>query len=582
MNPLYKFTEKMGSLMSSVQSTPATGMSGLQNLGNTCYLNSALQCLLHSKVIGGVLRSLKLEHMEFTKTECNSKGKVLNNFIRLWNRMRSGEAVINPKEFRNEFVYFNRFFDNYKQQDAQEALSGILDVLHEDLNLIKKKIYVEDPDIFREHLMEKPWMDFAEDAWQRHLNRNHSLIQERCHGLLFSRVKCKTCGHFSIRFDPFSILSVSLPRNASRITLHDVLDEFLYPEKLEGDDRWYCSKCKTHRDAEKYMRLVRTPDLLIIHFKRFDVGSMYNLRKNDTTITFDVNESIDLKPYFLEHDTLFDRERLSTKLFPYPMTNSQYHITSILNHHGSSLNFGHYTSFVFNEIASSWQHCDDQNVRSVKEQDVNLLGGKTAYLVFLERNISPERVPNSSKLNPPLPRSLPSSSSSLPSTSSISSRQPMVASGPIPLPPPSSRFRSGTIQRIQPPTSSSLYSTNLPGSLPQEPSSSFDFRTRPASAMRREDSLPPRRTEISRGRTPVNNHFYRMNRDDSTAAGVRSAKSVAPIYRTATQEAYGFGYHSKFDQTPTHTFSSGASSNQASNFTDGTPHSNMSNRYLRR
>ena len=94
------------------------------------------------------------------------------------------------------------------QHDSQEFLSRLIDGLHEDLNLIKKKPYIEGKDYSADDngpaLARQFWVDF--------LRRNYSKLIELFYGQFFSQVECPKCGKKSVRYDPFELISLPLPK----------------------------------------------------------------------------------------------------------------------------------------------------------------------------------------------------------------------------------------------------------------------------------------------------------------------------------------------------------------------------------
>ena len=94
----------------------------------------------------------------------------------------------------------------YGQQDSQELLSYLLDGLHEDLNRVIDKPFVEIKEDDN-----RPDEIVAEESWNNHLKRNRSRIQELMHGQFKSRLDCPDCKKISITFDPFMMISLPIP-----------------------------------------------------------------------------------------------------------------------------------------------------------------------------------------------------------------------------------------------------------------------------------------------------------------------------------------------------------------------------------
>lgn len=120
------------------------GLCGLTNLGNTCFMNSAVQCLSNCVTL------TKYFVNDFYKNELNKenplgmRGEIADAYAGLMHQMWSGKySVISPRQFKTAVGRFAPQFSGYQQQDSQELMAFLLDGLHEDLNRIKKKPYVE-------------------------------------------------------------------------------------------------------------------------------------------------------------------------------------------------------------------------------------------------------------------------------------------------------------------------------------------------------------------------------------------------------------------------------------------------------
>ncbi|CAH1392970.1 unnamed protein product [Nezara viridula] len=185
------------------------GICGLYNLGNTCYMNSVLQCLSNSfPVTNYFLEGRHLQELNVTNP-LGMGGEIARSYGELIHNLWSGRySSANPLHFKVQVGKFNPQFCGCAQHDAQELLTFLLDGLHEDLNRIANKPYIPNKDYQGEedHV-------FALESWKNYKLRNDSIIVDNFHGLLKSRVICPHCEYLSVAFDPFSSLSLPLPIN---------------------------------------------------------------------------------------------------------------------------------------------------------------------------------------------------------------------------------------------------------------------------------------------------------------------------------------------------------------------------------
>ncbi|CAN8252528.1 unnamed protein product [Cochlearia groenlandica] len=187
------------------------GLTGLQNLGNTCFMNSSLQCLAHSpKLVDFFLaeysREINLDNPLGMKGEIAlAFGDLLRS---LW---APGASTMAPRTFKAKLARFAPQFSGFNQHDSQELLAFLLDGLHEDLNRVKKKPYVEAKDGDG-----RPDEEVADEYWQNHMARNDSIIVDVCQGQYKSTLVCPICKKVSIMFDPFMYLSLPLPCTSMR------------------------------------------------------------------------------------------------------------------------------------------------------------------------------------------------------------------------------------------------------------------------------------------------------------------------------------------------------------------------------
>ncbi|XP_067864309.1 ubiquitin carboxyl-terminal hydrolase 32 isoform X2 [Heptranchias perlo] len=186
------------------------GATGLSNLGNTCFMNSSIQCVSNTQPLTRYFISGRHLYELNRANPLGMKGHMAKCYGDLIQELWSGtQKNIAPLKLRWTIAKYAPRFNGFQQQDSQELLAFLLDGLHEDLNRVHDKPYVELKDSDG-----RPDFEVAAEAWENHLRRNKSIVVDLFHGQLKSQVKCKTCGHISVRFDPFNFLSLPLPMDS--------------------------------------------------------------------------------------------------------------------------------------------------------------------------------------------------------------------------------------------------------------------------------------------------------------------------------------------------------------------------------
>ncbi|KAI3822679.1 hypothetical protein L1987_10274 [Smallanthus sonchifolius] len=205
-------------LASSFSKPYQLGFTGLYNLGNTCFMNSAIQCLVHTPqlvdyFLGDFRKDLNFEN------PLGMNGKLALAFGDLLRQLWTPDATsVGPRAFKSTLAGFAPQFSGYNQHDSQEFLAFLLDGLHEDLNRVKIKPYNEIKDV--DGISDKV---VADEHWRNHLARNNSIIVDLCQGQYRSTLICPLCKKHSVTFDPFLYASLPLPSTTMRAMTLTVL-----------------------------------------------------------------------------------------------------------------------------------------------------------------------------------------------------------------------------------------------------------------------------------------------------------------------------------------------------------------------
>ena len=184
---------------------------GLQNLGNSCYLNSIVQCMSHMKPLTSFFLSGAYESQLNEEAVFGTKGRMVHEYASLLQNLWFGDKqVIYPKSFKSLLGKLNNDWAGAAQQDSTEVMLYILDKLHEDLNRVKKKPYVEKGEGDGSNCLE-----VAAEEWKKSYLREDSEVRDIIGGLYRSRLLCPECGKESVSFEPFCDIQVELKLTSS-------------------------------------------------------------------------------------------------------------------------------------------------------------------------------------------------------------------------------------------------------------------------------------------------------------------------------------------------------------------------------
>ena len=208
------------SKLTDFNSSSRKGLVGLQNLGNTCFMNTSLQCIANCYELS--MYFLK----DYYKKDINvdnpigTQGVLAHSYATLVKNLYYGDnQVYVPRNFKRAIATFQSMFTGYQQHDTQEFLNYLLDGLHEDLNRVLKKPLVskdESKNVVDSVKSKNEWIGF--------LRRNQSVLVDLLYGQYKSTITCP-CSNISTTFDPFLSISLPLPH---KVKPYDISCYFIF------------------------------------------------------------------------------------------------------------------------------------------------------------------------------------------------------------------------------------------------------------------------------------------------------------------------------------------------------------------
>lgn len=338
------------------------GLCGLINIGNTCFLNSILQCLSHTLKLTDYFLSKKFLEDDEQSNKKKPEYKLLNSYINLLINLWDKNQLIKPKTFLDNLALYIIKYAQLQQQDSHECLIYILDKLHQALSYEVDVCIQGDPKTHQDALMKK-----SLESWKSFYENNFSHVIELFNGMSYNKITClsENCNVTEDVFEPFNCISLNIPFAESDLTVDldtCIMKHFQENEKIQS---WKCEKCNQN-GCNKNSCLWSLPNYLIIQLKRFSNTESNRLNKITKQIEFPI-EDLNLSKYIS-----------ADKNDP----NNYIYSLYAVNYHTGSLNSGHYWSCCKN-LDGNWYLFNDGHVTKFNPDTDAMF--KDAYVLFYYR-----------------------------------------------------------------------------------------------------------------------------------------------------------------------------------------------------
>ena len=311
------------------------GRSGFSNLGNSCYLNTALQALFHIQPLGEAILARGLEILEMAEPPadplwvCPKDKSVpreeldrefLASFLNLYKAYWEENCEISPVSFYRVFIRRFPAYVPFSQNDSSEVLLYIIDHLHDSL---------AQPLKVRPLFNERPTTRFeyrrllAARQWHQYFKYKTSPIVDYLTGQEHQRLQCQHCKNINHRYVTFNHLALSLNISSHRlrrtddtikkartdidhINLYNLIDRYCAKEQLDVQNQWQCDICGTKTQAYRKTTFRNLPQFLIVVLKRFSQQLDGSVVKQSTAISYPL-VNLDLNPYVTEADHILPK-----------------------------------------------------------------------------------------------------------------------------------------------------------------------------------------------------------------------------------------------------------------------------------
>jgi ubiquitin C-terminal hydrolase len=340
------------------------GIIGLKNIGNTCYLNTSVQCLSHLKKLKEYfISNLYITDLNNRFNQLKGKNllsiKITREFAKLITALWTNTISIIPKSFHEIIQSHNDQFSGYDQQDSHEILSFILDNLHEGLKY--------DVDIKFSGIIENNVDELVVESiknWKINLENEYSIIADLFFGQFINKVMSYESNsskeYLSINFEMFNMLNIPICGN----NIYDSLSKYFEKEKLES--KYLNEKTGKYIDAYRQIKIVKVPKYLIIVLKRFKTHHNGSLVKTNSYLEFPI-DNLDLSIYCEGYNSFYCNLKLIS-----------------IGCHNGNLDGGHYFC-ISRHINEKWYQYNDEHVSEININSYKEIIFNYGYILIYEK-----------------------------------------------------------------------------------------------------------------------------------------------------------------------------------------------------
>jgi ubiquitin carboxyl-terminal hydrolase 8 len=333
------------------------GLSGLSNLGNTCFINSCMQVLSHT---------YEFNHFLDDETYKNKLKKVYDSALILeWDNLRkimwTSNCIVSPGKFIKTIQKVAQLkkmeiFTGYSQNDLPEFLLFLIDSFHTSLSREIKMTISGKPENETDEIAIKCFKMI-----KNMYSKEYSEIWNLFYAVHVSEISDLETGKtLQITPEPYFMIDLPIPESNKSPSLIDCFNHYVEGEVLEGENAWYNEETKEKINIKKKIQFWSFPNILVIDFKRFNS----RFQKNQILVTFPI-DNLDLSEYVIG----------------YKKENYKYELYGVCNHSGGVMG-GHYTSYVKN-ANGKWYHFNDTNVSEVGSPESIIT--VQAYVLFYRK-----------------------------------------------------------------------------------------------------------------------------------------------------------------------------------------------------
>ena len=363
---------------------------GLNNIGSTCYMNATLQCLLHvNELITYFIKEYPNDRnlLKNKNISIETGGKISEAFYGLVNAVCEYNNIndisklngktnvtkhkrynselnnytsyesdsISPHNFKSVIGLYNPQFKKFEANDSKDLILYLLQTMHEELNY-----YGDNNNKLNNHVNQFDRAMTSNVFISNYNLHNFSIISNIFYGTLENTTKCDKCKNTIYNFQKFEFISFGMYQYSGKtFNIYEGFKNNEKPQKLRGDNQFYCSVCKQLCDADIVSKIIQPPNKLLINI--------------------DYGRNKKYKPSNIDFDEIIDITNFVNFNFGYLI---KYRIICVCTHLGYSGSYGHYIAFCRHRNERQWYKFNDSTFKKCSGDEIY---GGSPYLLLYEK-----------------------------------------------------------------------------------------------------------------------------------------------------------------------------------------------------
>ena len=326
--------------------------TGLENLGQTCYMNSSLQCLANIKSFSNILLNL------YNQLNPNTQKLTYAYTSLLYQLKNSNEKYKNPSQFKSILGELNPLFEGNHASDAKDLIMFILQRLHLELKLPKQPQYQNPKLDFKQQEQISLDDKLSRAFFINDFMNNQSCVAKIFHGIMRIQLECDGCKKIKYSYQTFNLITFILKKISDEqrkidqefypgINIYNAFENDKKTETLTGENMIYCNTCQASHSGKTQQSIYILPAVLIIVLNRGRDNQDFNEQ-------FDFPEVLDLSTgnYVIENTSY-----------------KRFYLCGLITHLGESSSSGHFICYCRNDLNDPFVCYNDTQVSEGIEID---------------------------------------------------------------------------------------------------------------------------------------------------------------------------------------------------------------------